>query len=90
MPPLKHLLLTSGTTTQKDAMKMTTIRLRASGKAACFRLFVFLFSTALAAAGGVHAQDGTGKPEEALLKNLQFRAIGPANMGGRIDDFAVV
>ena len=26
----------------------------------------------------------------ALVKNLQFREIGPAAMGGRIDDFAVV
>src|SRR5258708_16319653 len=25
-----------------------------------------------------------------LLKNLKFREIGPANMGGRVDDFAVV
>src|ERR1039457_6567317 len=27
---------------------------------------------------------------EAALKNLKFRSIGPAIMGGRIDDFAVV
>ncbi len=27
---------------------------------------------------------------EAALKNLRFREIGPATMGGRIDDFAVV
>jgi photosystem II stability/assembly factor-like uncharacterized protein len=27
---------------------------------------------------------------EAALKNLKFRAIGPATMGGRIDDLAVV
>ena len=27
---------------------------------------------------------------EAALKNLKFREIGPATMGGRIDDFAVV
>jgi len=25
-----------------------------------------------------------------MLKNLKFREIGPANMGGRVDDFAVV
>ncbi|HEV2687990.1 MAG TPA: hypothetical protein VGV35_05535, partial [Bryobacteraceae bacterium] len=24
------------------------------------------------------------------LKSLKFREIGPANMGGRVDDFAVV
>ncbi len=29
-------------------------------------------------------------PHEAALKNLHFRSIGPAVMGGRIDDFAVV
>jgi len=33
------------------------------------------------------AQNG---PNVDLLKNLKFREIGPANMGGRIDDFAVV
>src|SRR5579871_5267319 len=27
---------------------------------------------------------------EAALKNLKFRSIGPATMGGRVDDFAVV
>src|SRR5215475_11660041 len=29
-------------------------------------------------------------PTVDLLKNLKFREIGPAVMGGRIDDFAVV
>jgi len=33
------------------------------------------------------AQNG---PKAELLKSLKFREIGPANMGGRIDDFAVV
>ncbi|MBZ5627039.1 MAG: hypothetical protein LAQ69_51455, partial [Acidobacteriia bacterium] len=33
------------------------------------------------------AQSG---PKVDLLKSLKFREIGPANMGGRIDDFAVV
>ena len=33
------------------------------------------------------AQNG---PSADLLKSLKFREIGPANMGGRIDDFAVV
>jgi len=28
--------------------------------------------------------------KESVLDNLQWRCIGPANMGGRIDDFAVV
>jgi photosystem II stability/assembly factor-like uncharacterized protein len=29
-------------------------------------------------------------PYDAALKNLKFRSIGPAVMGGRVDDFAVV
>jgi photosystem II stability/assembly factor-like uncharacterized protein len=29
-------------------------------------------------------------PSADLLKSLKFREIGPANMGGRVDDFAVV
>src|SRR5580658_6251282 len=33
------------------------------------------------------AQNG---PDVSLLKSLKFREIGPANPGGRIDDFAVV
>jgi len=28
--------------------------------------------------------------DESVIKNLKWRNIGPANMGGRIDDFAVV
>ena len=27
---------------------------------------------------------------DAILKSLKFRSIGPATMGGRVDDFAVV
>src|ERR1700689_1619124 len=27
---------------------------------------------------------------ETVLKNLKFRSIGPATMGGRVDDIAVV
>ena len=37
------------------------------------------------------AQDKSeSKLDDTFLKNLQFRSIGPANMGGRIDDIAVV
>ena len=37
------------------------------------------------------AQDKSeNKLDDTFLKNLTFRAIGPANMGGRIDDIAVV
>src|SRR5438270_10182101 len=32
----------------------------------------------------------TQASHEAALKNLKFRGIGPATMGGRVDDFAVV
>ena len=35
-------------------------------------------------AGGLVAQP----THEAALKNLKFREIGPAIMGGRVDDFA--
>ena len=45
---------------------------------------------AIAATGAARAQEGNGRIDEAALKNLQWRSIGPANMGGRIDDFAVV
>ncbi|HJQ26935.1 MAG TPA: hypothetical protein VKA60_23680 [Blastocatellia bacterium] len=38
----------------------------------------------------VLAQEENGSRDESLFKRLQWRAIGPANMGGRIDDFAVV
>lgn len=33
---------------------------------------------------------GQAKVDETVLKNLQWRSIGPAIMGGRIDDIAVV
>ncbi|HEX3281553.1 MAG TPA: hypothetical protein VHR36_10015 [Pyrinomonadaceae bacterium] len=38
----------------------------------------------------VQAQEKSNKLDETFLKNLQFRSIGPAIMGGRIDDIAVV
>ncbi len=37
----------------------------------------------------VQAQAANQTITEALFKSLQFRALGPAIMGGRIDDFAV-
>ena len=40
----------------------------------------------LSLAGGLVAQPA----HEAALKNMKFREIGPAIMGGRVDDFAVV
>ncbi len=46
-----------------------------------------LLSFALLCTFFLCAQQG---PTPDQLKNLKFREIGPANMGGRIDDFAVV
>jgi len=45
-----------------------------------FRIALFLPALAIA----------QSTPSADSLKNLKFREIGPANMGGRIDDFAVV
>src|ERR1043166_6414692 len=39
-------------------------------------------------AGRVLAQSSS--PYDTALKNLRFRAIGPATMGGRVDDLAIV
>ena len=44
--------------------------------------FLFLLTTA---GGGAPS----GGVDPALLGNLRWRSIGPANTGGRIDDFAV-
>ena len=42
-------------------------------------------------AGSLTAQPKATEPDyEAILKPLRFREVGPATMGGRIDDFAVV
>jgi photosystem II stability/assembly factor-like uncharacterized protein len=38
----------------------------------------------------VAQNQSVNKLDDTFLKNLQFRAIGPAIMGGRIDDIAVV
>src|SRR5512143_3035626 len=71
-------------------MKTRKIRLNASGSAICLRLLLFVLAALLASTAIVHGQNGKLRPEETALKNLQWRAIGPAIMGGRIDDFAVV
>ena len=52
-------------------------------------LFVMTVAILLAPAEAF-AQNGNGRVEEAALRNLQWRSIGPANMGGRVDDVAVV
>ncbi|HVG21879.1 MAG TPA: hypothetical protein VNI02_22780 [Blastocatellia bacterium] len=54
------------------------------------RLTIFTLIVVLTASAPALAQDGKAKIDEMAVKNLQWRAIGPANMGGRIDDFAVV
>jgi photosystem II stability/assembly factor-like uncharacterized protein len=46
-----------------------------------------LLTLALLSVSAILAQNG---PSVDLLKSLKFREIGPANMGGRVDDFAVV
>ena len=66
------------------------------------RRFVLLFVCAIAGAWGlrVAAQSFGGQAaplpppinqsSDRLLKNFRFRSIGPANIGGRVDDIAVV
>src|ERR1700721_3664189 len=52
-------------------------------------LLTSISATALLASffmGGAIAQTNY----ETVLKNLKFRSIGPATMGGRLDDIAVV
>ncbi|PYT04315.1 MAG: hypothetical protein DMF60_15700 [Acidobacteria bacterium] len=71
-------------------MNTTKIRLHVSGAATCLRTLALISTVLLAATGIVYGQNGKLRPEETALKNLQWRAIGPAIMGGRVDDFAVV
>lgn len=54
------------------------------------RLLILLLLTALAPLNQIYAQENNGRVSEEALKNLRWRAIGPSNMGGRIDDFAVI
>lgn len=56
-------------------------------------LLRWTFCAAVLCAGLSVIGDATAQESrlnEALFKSLQFRALGPAIMGGRIDDFAVV
>ena len=56
-----------------------------------FKLLMLpILLAAFAHLGPALAQDGNGGINEAILNNLVWRSIGPTNMGGRIDDFAVV
>ena len=71
---------------------MNIIKTRLNGPVGAItrRLLVFIAAALLASTGIVYGQNGKLRPEDTALKNLQWRAIGPANMGGRIDDIAVV
>lgn len=54
-------------------------------------LYFSLFFCVFAAAKEVRPQSAPGLAlPETILDGLKWRSIGPANMGGRIDDFAVV
>jgi len=52
-------------------------------------ILMLVLSCALVPAGVIAGPADQGSPTDKL-KNLEFREIGPATMGGRIDDFAVV
>lgn len=58
----------------------------------CWRIWVVVLITlSLAgAAASLEAQSSQGPNYETILQNLKWRELGPAIMGGRIDDFAVV
>ena len=71
---------------------MTTTEPTASVTFACriqfsFNLILCALLVAMAAPVAIFAQ---AKVDETVLKNLQWRSIGPAIMGGRIDDIAAV
>ena len=51
---------------------------------------IVILCIAAFAMSATHTGAQESKLNESLFKSLQFRAIGPAIMGGRIDDFAVV
>src|SRR5579885_3512968 len=50
--------------------------------------YTYLLAATLLAMAAAPLQAETA--QETALKNLKFREIGPAIMGGRVDDFAVV
>ncbi|HEX8186677.1 MAG TPA: hypothetical protein VF747_18060, partial [Blastocatellia bacterium] len=71
-------------------MNSTLLGLRARGKAARLRPLILTLIAVITMSVLAFAQEDKATMEEMAAKNLQWRAIGPANMGGRIDDFAVV
>jgi len=58
--------------------------------AVCSALLLLALPLGLTISRSAQAQDANGRLHESIYKNLQWRSIGPAIMGGRIDDFAVV
>ena len=67
------------------------IRVAQPANTSWFLLLVVALSIVVCGAAVGTAQDKSeNKLDDTFLKNLQFRAIGPAIMGGRIDDIAVV
>src|SRR6185295_3834730 len=66
------------------------IKTAARASASSLTLFVLALLLVVCSSGVGLAQNQPDKLDDTFLKNLQFRAIGPAIMGGRIDDIAVV
>jgi hypothetical protein len=54
------------------------------------RSATLLFAVAVLAAPRLHAQATSSQSAASPFESLRFRNIGPATMGGRIDDFAVL
>jgi photosystem II stability/assembly factor-like uncharacterized protein len=79
------MILTFAPHARKDQGEKTMNRKSHSPKA----LFAMLFCLLLAAAAGAAPGGDQANPADKL-KNLEFRELGPAVMGGRVDDFAVV
>ena len=72
-------------------MKKTNSVKTTAPTASSFLLIVLALLLVVCSSGAGVAQDKSeNKLDDTFLKNLQFRAIGPAIMGGRIDDIAVV
>jgi photosystem II stability/assembly factor-like uncharacterized protein len=75
---------------QEEDMNITRIDHISAGKRISLRFLVLLSAIVLAWTQIAYGQNGKTTPEETAIKHLQWRSIGPAIMGGRIDDFAVV
>jgi photosystem II stability/assembly factor-like uncharacterized protein/flagellar hook assembly protein FlgD len=73
---------------------MKMIHLNKTAPRACapslFLIVLTLLLVVCSSEVGVSQNQSENNLDDTFLKNLQFRAIGPAIMGGRIDDIAVV